>query len=262
MRIRAGAVLLAVTLALGCASSPTPVSTAPPRLPPGVATIAPDGSFRVVPRRPIDELRAEALAATPPPESGKRAPDLVELVTLDPTIRLDVRYATANNFLGTPVYTQARAFLQRPAAEALVRAGAALRAQGYGLLVHDGYRPWYVTKIFWDATPEVLHDFVADPASGSRHNRGCAVDLTLYDLATGEEVAMPSGYDEMTARASPAYAGGTGEERAHRDLLRRAMEAEGFTVYENEWWHFDAAGWRDWPILNLRFEDLGPAPAR
>ena len=81
-----------------------------------------------------------------------REPDLVELVKLDPTIRLDVRYATANNFLGTPVYTQARAFLQRPAAEALVRAHQALRARGYGLIVHDGYRPWYVTKIFWDAT--------------------------------------------------------------------------------------------------------------
>src|SRR6185503_8229847 len=110
--------------------------------------------FRITPLRPVEELRREALAAQPPAESGKRAADLVELVTLDPTIKLDVRYATRDNFLSTPVYTQARAFMQRPAAEAVVAANADLRAQGWGLLIHDAYRPWYVTKIFWDATPE------------------------------------------------------------------------------------------------------------
>src|SRR3989442_12015295 len=105
--------------------------------------------FRIRPLRPVEELRKEALAASPPHESGNfRAPDLVELVTLDPTIRLDIRYATANDFLGTPVYTQARAFLQRPAAEALLRAHRALRPWGYVLLIHDDYRPWYVIQIF------------------------------------------------------------------------------------------------------------------
>src|SRR6185503_15732664 len=116
----------------------------------------------------------------PPQETGPfRNPDLVELVKLDPTIKLDIRYATKNNFLGRKVYKEARAFLQRPAAEALVRVSHAVRRQGYGLLIHDGYRPWYVTKIFWDATPEDKKIFVADPAKGSRHNRGCAVDLSL-----------------------------------------------------------------------------------
>ena len=158
-------------------------------------------------------------------------PDLVELVKLDPTIKLDIRYATTNNFLGTPVYTQARAFLQRPAAEALLRAHRELKAQGYGLIIHDGYRPWYVTKIFWDATPDDKKIFVANPAEGSKHNRGCAVDLSLYDLATGKEVKMPSGYDEMSDRAYADYAGGTADERARRDLLRQAMEKQGFTVY-------------------------------
>ena len=132
------------------------------------------------------ELRHEALAASPPPEAGPFRPvDLVELTSLDPTIRLDIRYATADNFLSTPVYDEARAFLQRPAAEALLRAHRALADTGHGLLVHDAYRPWWVTKVFWEATPNDKRDFVADPAKGSRHNRGCAVDLTLYRLSDG-----------------------------------------------------------------------------
>jgi D-alanyl-D-alanine dipeptidase len=135
----------------------------------------------------VPELRAEALKASPPQEQGNyRKPDLVELTTLDPSIKLDIRYATTNDFLGTPLYTQARAFLQRPAAEALVRAHRELKAQGYGLIIHDGYRPWYVAKIFWDATPNDKKIFVANPAEGSRHNRGCAVDLSLYELKTGK----------------------------------------------------------------------------
>lgn len=217
-----------------------------------------EASFRITPLRPVGDLRAEALRAQPPHEQGSfLSPDLVELVKLDPTIKLDIRYATTNNFLGTPVYTQARAFLQRPAAEALLRAHRELKSHGYGLMIHDGYRPWYVTKIFWDATPDDKKIFVADPSKGSVHNRGCAVDLSLYDLATGKEVKMPSGYDEMTARAFADYAGGTDSERALRALLRQAMEAQGFTVNPKEWWHFDYKDWRQYPILNTRFEDLG-----
>ena len=205
----------------------------------------------------MPELRAEALKASPPLEQGTfRKPDLVELTTLDPTIKLDIRYATTNDFLGTPLYTQARAFLQRPAAEALLRAHRELEAKGYGLIIHDGYRPWYVTKIFWDATPNDKKIFVANPAEGSKHNRGCAVDLSLYDLKTGKEVKMPSGYDEMTDRAYAAYAGGTPEERARRALLKQAMEKQGFTVNPTEWWHFDYKDWKQYPILNVKFEDL------
>lgn len=205
----------------------------------------------------VSELRPEALAASPPVEKGPfRKPELVELTTLDPAIHLDIRYATTNDFLGTPVYTQARAFMQRPAAEAVVRALHKLEPLGYGLLIHDAYRPWYVTKIFWDATPPEGKIFVADPSQGSRHNRGCAVDLTLYDLATGKPIEMPGTYDEMSPRSFPDYPGGTSLERWHRDLLRRAMESEGFTVYEHEWWHFDYKDWREYPILNIKFEDL------
>jgi D-alanyl-D-alanine dipeptidase len=209
------------------------------------------------PVRPVAELRTDALAASPPHEEGTfRKPELVELTTLDPAIHLDIRYATTNDFLGTPVYTQARAFIQRPAAEALVRALHKLQPLGYGLLIHDAYRPWYVTKIFWDATPPEGKIFVADPSQGSRHNRGCAVDLTLYDLATGKPIEMPGTYDEMSPRSFPDYPGGTSLQRWHRDLLRRAMESEGFTVYEHEWWHFDYKDWHEYPILNIKFEDL------
>jgi len=214
-------------------------------------------TFRIQPVRPLDELRKEALAAQPPPESGDfRKPELVDVPTLDPTIKLDIRYATTNNFLSTAFYTSPKAFLQRPAAEALVRVNKKLAEAGYGLLIHDGYRPWYVTKMFWDATPEKQHIFVADPAKGSRHNRGCAVDLTLYDLKTGKPVGMTGGYDEMSDRSYPGYPGCTSLQRWHRDFLRRAMEEQGFTVYEAEWWHFDYKDWRKYPILNVTFEQL------
>ena len=97
---------------------------------------------------------------------------------------------------------------------------------------------------------------MADPSQGSRHNRGCAVDLTLYDRKTGKPVEMVGGYDEMSDRSYPDYLGGTSLQRCHRDLLRRAMEEEGFTVYEAEWWHFDYKDWRKYPILNKTFEDI------
>jgi zinc D-Ala-D-Ala dipeptidase len=196
-------------------------------------------------------------AQEPPKETGTfRKPDLVELIKLDRTIKLDIRYATSNNFLGRPVYTEARAFLQRPAAEALVRANKALRKKGYGLIIHDGYRPWSVTKIFWDATPADKKEFVADPSQGSRHNRGCAVDLSLFDLKIGKEVVMPSGYDEMTERSHINYPGGVEEQRRLRDMLRASMEAEGFAVYEPEWWHYDYKDWKEYPILNISFSEI------
>jgi D-alanyl-D-alanine dipeptidase len=223
----------------------------------GQNAVTPGGIYRITPVRPIEQLRAEALRATPPKEEGKRAPDLAELVKLDSAIKLDIRYATSNNFLSTPVYTQARAFLQRPAAQALVRINQKLRPRGYGLVIHDAYRPWYVTKVFWDATPADKHIFVANPAEGSKHNRGCAVDLSLYDLKTGKEVKMPSVYDEMTERAYSNYPGGTDEQRMLRKILRDVMESEGFTVNPAEWWHFDYKAWPEYPILNTPFEKLG-----
>jgi len=215
-------------------------------------------TFRIEPRRPIDEVRALVRSARPPIEPGEfRQPDLVELIKLDPTIRLDIRYATTNNFLGVPCYTAARAFLQRPAAQAQLRAHRSLAKDGFGLLIHDAYRPWQVTKLFWEATPDSGRTFVADPSKGSKHNRGSAVDLTLYELATGKPVKMVGGYDEFSPRSYPDYPGGTSLERWHRELLRRVMEAEGFTVYPVEWWHFDHRDWKEYPILNRPFEEVG-----
>jgi CubicO group peptidase (beta-lactamase class C family)/D-alanyl-D-alanine dipeptidase len=217
------------------------------------------GVFRIPPVKNFAELRKQALADHPPVETGEfRKAELVELSTLDPTIKLDIRYATANNFLGAPVYSQPRAFLQRPAAEALLRVQKNLKELGYGLLIHDAYRPWYVTKIFWDATPEDKRIFVADPSQGSRHNRGCAVDLSLYELATGKPIEMVGVYDEMSERSYAGYPGGTSLQRWHRELLRQAMEEQGFLVYPFEWWHFDYADWKKYPILNLTFEELWP----
>lgn len=208
-------------------------------------------------------LVVAACAARPPHDPrATKTPDLVELQTIDPSIGTDVRYATAANFVGRPVYPEARVFLQRPAAEALRRVQARLAPLGYGLVVFDGYRPWSVTKLFWDLTPPTKRQFVADPRQGSRHNRGCAVDASLVDRATGREVEMPSGYDEMTERAYVAYAGGSDATRAHRDVLRGAMEAEGFRVYEPEWWHYDFVGWEAYPVLDRSFAEIAPRGPR
>ena len=215
------------------------------------------GQLRVRPIRPVVDVLKESIAVAPPVETGDfLQADLVELTALDSTIHLDIRYATTNNFLGSVFYRQPRAFLQRPAAESLLRVQQKLKPLGYGLLVHDGYRPWYVTRTFWECTPEDKKWLVANPASGSRHNRGAAVDLTLYDLATGAVIEMPSTYDESTQRAYAFYPGGTGLQRWHRALLRRVMEAEGFTVNPDEWWHFDYKDWRRYSIGNVAFDQI------
>jgi len=196
--------------------------------------------------------------------------------------RLDVRYATAHNFVNTAVYKQPRAVLQRPAAEALARIAKSLEEEcGYGLLLYDGYRPWAVTKMFWDLTPPELRDFVADPESGSKHNRGCAVDLSLYRLAADadgsgaafEAVQMPSDFDDMSHKAHSEYPGEPGfapdsaefaaqqAQLAMRDLLREHMERDGdFAVQHNEWWHFNYKDWERYPVSNVQFEDIPPSP--
>lgn len=202
-------------------------------------------------------LRQRALAATPPVETADKLPsDLVDIRTIAPGIKLDIRYAGANNFMDIPLYETPAAYLQRPAAEALARIHRALAAKGYGLLVHDAYRPWYVTWMFWEATPPEARIFVADPAQGSRHNRGCAVDLTLYDLKTGQPVEMPSRYDEFSTRAYADFIGGTTRQRALRAILRQAMEADGFAVLPDEWWHFDYRDYGRYPIGTKTFTEL------
>ena len=203
----------------------------------------------------LGDGKTEFTQLAPSPSTPPATPDasaaveLVELAKLDDRLTIDIRYATSNNFMSKPLYTSARPMLQRPAAEALKRAHDRLRAAGYGLVVLDAYRPWQVTREMWDKHPQ-HRAYLSDPLKGSRHNRGCAVDVTLLNLATGKEITMPSAYDEFTERAHPDYKGGSLEQREARDLLRSAMEAEGYTVYENEWWHFDYTGWEAYPIMN------------
>lgn len=198
-----------------------------------------------------------AAQIAPPREENKREADLIEIIKLDKTIKLDIKYATADNFVGKPVYPEARAFLQRPAAEGVVRVHKWLNRQGLGIVIYDGYRPWAITKLFWETVRPDQREFVADPAKGSKHNRGCAVDLGIYDLKTGKAIPMPSAYDEFTERASPNYSGGTDEERNNRDKLRQLMEANGFTVNPNEWWHFDLIGWEKYAIYDIAFSEVG-----
>lgn len=206
----------------------------------------------------FNSCKAQSLQEIKPPqEKGVfLKSELVEIVKFDTSIHLDIKYATSNNFVGKAVYPQARAFLQRPAAEALVNVNKALKSYGYGLLIYDGYRPWSVTKLFWDATPKKNKKFVADPKKGSRHNRGCAVDVSLYQIATGVKVEMISQYDEMSERSFPNYKGGTPEQRILRDLLIRIMKENGFSVYDTEWWHFDYKDWKLYKIENIQFSEI------
>ena len=189
--------------------------------------------------------------------AAKNPGQLVELITLDPAIRLDMRYATANNFTRKVLYSQPRAFMVRAAADAVLRAHARARADGFGFNIFDAYRPWRVTKQLWDATPRgPKKNYVANPKRGSRHNRGCAVDMTLYDLASGKLVEMPSGFDDFSEKAHRDYADDTPAAAANATRLERYMLAEGFFGMSNEWWHFDFTGWEKFPVQDVPFEQL------
>lgn len=181
---------------------------------------------------------------------------LVELIKLDDTLKLDIRYATANNFVGKPVYKEARAFLQRPAADAVVRIHQKLKKDNLGLVIFDGYRPLSATKLFWEVTPASKKKFVANPKNGSRHNRGCAVDLSLFDLKTGENLDLPTEYDDFTAKAAIDYAGATEAQKKNREILRKAMESDGFKVYAAEWWHYDFQNCPETGILDVQFSEI------
>lgn len=189
-------------------------------------------------------------------EKTYREQDFVELIKLDPTFKLDIRYATSNNILGRPLYPESCALLQRPAAQALVRVNQALKEKGYGLVIFDAYRPWSVTKTFWDELSDDQKPLFANPKNGSRHNRGCAVDLSLYDLKTGKTATMPSEFDENSERAFVKYQGGTEESRQLRDLLISTMKVEGFKVFYREWWHFDYKDWREYPLFDISFAEI------
>lgn len=191
----------------------------------------------------------KSLCARDPQQQIVYLPDII------PGIKLDIRYATANNLMRRPMYRTPAAFLRLPAAQALLAIEQALQPLGYGLKIYDGYRPYRVTVAFYEAYHDT--DFVASPYTGSRHNRGCAVDLTLIDLKTGRELFMPTPYDAFTKQASAAWTDGLSEEAIrNRKILQDVMLKHGFVIYPAEWWHFDFRDWRQYPILNLTFEEL------
>jgi zinc D-Ala-D-Ala dipeptidase len=202
-----------------------------------------------VPFRPASKQQAKPADADPN--------RLVELITLDPAIRLDLRYATPNNFTGRTLYTGARAALVSAAADALARASMMAKADGFGLNIYDAYRPWRVTKQLWDATPPgPKRNYVANPKRGSRHNRGCAVDLTLYDLATGKLAEMPTEFDDFSEKAHRDYSGASSQAIQNRKLLESHMQAQGFIGMSNEWWHFDFKDWERYPVMDIDFSDI------
>lgn len=233
--------LFSVSALSGCQNSTTDAK-------PEIATPSPAA-------RPTTNVNL-TITPTPRNEVTINKGGLIELVKLDDTIKLDIRYATKNNFVGREIYKEARAFLQRPAADAVVRIHQGLKQQNLGLVIFDGYRPLSATKLFWEVTPASKKKFVANPKSGSRHNRGCAVDLGLFDLQTKENLEMPSRYDDFTERAAIDYAGGTEQQRANRAILRKAMEADGFKVYQAEWWHYDFQICPENRILDKPFSDI------
>ncbi|CAA9280585.1 MAG: hypothetical protein AVDCRST_MAG95-3277 [uncultured Adhaeribacter sp.] len=180
--------------------------------------------------------------------------ELIDLATFIPNIVLDIRYATANNFLGEPVYTSAKAYLRRPVAQALKAVQTELNRQGLGLKIYDAYRPYRATVYFYEKLRDTV--YLAPPWQGSRHNRGCTVDLTLIDLKTGRELAMPTPYDDFTKKAHVNYTRLPAPVMRNRRQLIKIMARHGFKVYAEEWWHYDYQDFKKFDLLDIRFEDL------
>ncbi len=180
--------------------------------------------------------------------------ELIDLEKFIPDIVLDIRYATTNNFTGERIYNLAKAYARRPVAEALKKVQSDLKAQGLGVKIFDGYRPYKATVKFYEVYRDTT--YVASPYRGSRHNRGCALDLTLINLKTGEELKMPTGYDSFSKDAWPTTPVKDPVARKNRTLLINAMQKHGFRVNSSEWWHFDFVGWKKFEVLDIDFEEL------
>lgn len=188
--------------------------------------------------------------------SIKSNPDneLVEIKKAIPNITLDIRYATQNNFMQQVMYRQARAFARKPVVDALKKIQQELNKKGLGLKIFDGYRPYAITVEFYKMASD--KNFVANPAKGSKHNRGCAVDLTLINLKTGKELPMPTPYDSFSAAAAANYEPVSPVQRKNRNLLISTMAKYGLKVLENEWWHYDFVGWKNYQLMDIPFEKL------
>lgn len=240
-----------VALLIACQTKPsgfsvdsaTPVSN-PPSIPPIAISPSPIATPTVIPSPSPSSI------AKPSP-NPLALDQLVDIKTIAPTIQIDLRYATRDNFLKRAVYpARARCLLRLTVGQQLAQVQTDLQAQGLRLKVWDCYRPLSVQRQMWAILPD--SNYVANPARGSRHNRGAAVDLTLVD-AQGKVLEMPTTFDDFSDRAAQDYPGGTATSRRNRQRLREAMEKRGFTAIATEWWHFDGAGWQQFPILDQSF---------
>ncbi|MEM7403044.1 MAG: D-alanyl-D-alanine dipeptidase [Myxococcota bacterium] len=175
-------------------------------------------------------------------------PNLIDIAQQDPSIALDIRYATSNNIVGKPLYRQAICYMHRDTATALMRVQTMLRQQQLGLKIFDAYRPAAAQEALWQAVPDPR--YVSNPQQGGRHSRGTAVDVTLIN-AQGQELPMPSGFDEMNRKAHRDYQEATAAALRHRDQLEQAMQQHGFVPFATEWWHFDLQGWEDYPPIDV-----------
>ncbi len=180
--------------------------------------------------------------------------ELVDIKAAIPSVVLDIKYATTDNFMKEVMYKEARAFARKPVVDQLIKIQAELKKNGYGLKIYDGYRPYAVTISFYEKASD--KNFVANPKNGSKHNRGCAVDLSIIDLETGIDVPMPTLYDSFEAAAAANYNDLPAQVIKNRDYLIRTMEANGFRVLHNEWWHFDFVGWEKFDLVDIPFEKL------
>lgn len=177
----------------------------------------------------------------------------VELIDVNPNIDLDIRYATKNNFLKKAVYPSARCFVLKKVAQKLDSIQNELETRNLGLKIYDGYRPLSVQKMMWEILPD--NRYVANPQNGSRHNRGAAVDVTLVD-SMGEELRMPTGFDDFTEKAAHNFKELDEESIKNREMLKSIMEKYGFIHLKSEWWHYDLKNYNDYPVVDYSFEEI------
>ncbi len=182
------------------------------------------------------------------------ANELVEIIMEIPDIKLDIRYATKNNFTGEIIYNSPDAFVRKPVASSLKIIQESLKKYGLGLVIFDAYRPYSATVKFYEVYKDT--NYVASPWKGSRHNRGAAVDVSLINLETGEEIQMPTGFDNFSEVAHPDYMKLPENVISNRELLISEMQNHGFKVYPYEWWHFDFIGWQEYSLMDISFEEL------
>ena len=199
-------------------------------------------------------LKAMTLAEYKASIKANPEKELIDLEKFVPGLVMDIRYATTNNFTGEKIYNMAKAYARKPVAEALKKIQAELKAKGLGIKMFDAYRPYKATVKFYEVYKDTT--YVASPYRGSRHNRGCALDLTVIDLKTGKELQMPTEYDSFKKEAWPSTPVADPTVRKNRQLLIDVMEKNGFKVNGSEWWHYDFKGWKKFEVMDIDFEEL------